>query len=141
MTLATKLVSLRKQKGLSQMELAEKLNVSRQAISGWEVGAAVPSTDNLKMLGALYDVSVDYLLNDINDDVESQRVETIAQADSFTRKGHKKKALLVIAVALIVVAMISMIAILGQNRDIPTPIGDMDIVEEDNYSTDVFLIE
>lgn len=40
MTLVTKLVSLRKQKGLTQMDLAEKLNMSRQAVSKWEVGAA-----------------------------------------------------------------------------------------------------
>lgn len=53
MKLEEKLVSLRKAKGLSQMKLAEMMNVSRQAISRWEVGAAVPSTDNLKYLGAL----------------------------------------------------------------------------------------
>ena len=47
MNLATKLVTLRKQKGLTQMELAERLNVTRQAISRWEVGAAVPGTENL----------------------------------------------------------------------------------------------
>lgn len=54
MNLATKLVTLRKQKGLTQMDLAEQLNVSRQAISRWEVGSAVPSTDNLKELSVLY---------------------------------------------------------------------------------------
>ena len=56
MKLEEKLVSLRKAKGLSQMKLAEMMNVSRPAISRWEVGAAVPSTDNLKYLGRLYDV-------------------------------------------------------------------------------------
>lgn len=54
MSLAEKLVILRKQKGMTQMDLAEQLNVSRQAISRWEVGAAVPSTDNLKVLGDSY---------------------------------------------------------------------------------------
>ena len=53
MNLSAKLTSLRKQKGLTQMDLAEKLNVSRQAISRWEVGMAVPSTDNLKVLSEL----------------------------------------------------------------------------------------
>ncbi len=62
MSLAKKLVSLRKQKGLTQMDLAERLNVSRQAVSRWEVGAAVPSTDNLKILSELYGVSVDDIL-------------------------------------------------------------------------------
>lgn len=62
MSLATNLSTLRKKHGLTQMELAEKLSVSRQAISRWEVGAAVPSTDNLKILSDLYGVSVDDIL-------------------------------------------------------------------------------
>lgn len=64
MKLSEKLVFLRKEKNLSQMEVAEELGVSRQAISRWEVGAAVPSTDNLRFLGKLYDTPVDVLLND-----------------------------------------------------------------------------
>ena len=67
--LLAKLVSLRKQKGITQMEVAEKLNVSRQAISRWEVGSAVPTTDNLKVLSELYGVSIDYLLNDAAENV------------------------------------------------------------------------
>ena len=59
MQLAEKLVYLRKEKGLSQLQLAELMNVSRQAISRWETGAAVPSAENLKYLGNLYDVSLD----------------------------------------------------------------------------------
>lgn len=58
MSLAEKLVALRKQKGLTQMDLAEQLNVSRQAISRWEVGAAVPSIDNLRILSDIYEISV-----------------------------------------------------------------------------------
>ncbi len=56
MKLEEKLVALQKKKGLSQLKLAEIMNVSRQAISQWEVGTAVPSTDNLKYLGRLCDV-------------------------------------------------------------------------------------
>ena len=54
MKLEEKLVSLRKAKGLSQMKLAEKMNVSRQAISRWETGAAIPSSENLKYLSDLF---------------------------------------------------------------------------------------
>lgn len=67
MTLGEKLVLLRKELGLSQLEAAEKLNVSRQAISRWEVGAAMPSVDNLKYLSELYGVPVDVLLDDGQD--------------------------------------------------------------------------
>lgn len=61
MKLAEKLVYLRKKQGLSQLKLAEMMNVSRQAISRWETGIAVPSAENLKYLGNLYNVSLDYL--------------------------------------------------------------------------------
>ena len=66
MELKEKLVALRKEKGLTQSAVAEKLDVSRQAISRWESGVALPSTDNLKSLSALYGVPVDYLLNSDN---------------------------------------------------------------------------
>lgn len=46
------------------MKLAEMMNVSRQAISRWEVGESVPSTENLEFLGRLYDVPLEYLLHD-----------------------------------------------------------------------------
>lgn len=58
MKLADKLVCLRKKQGLSQLKLAEIMNVSRQAISRWETGIAVPSAENLKYLGNLYNVSL-----------------------------------------------------------------------------------
>ena len=64
MKLEEKLVSLRKAKGLSQLQLAEEIHVSRQAISKWEIGSAVPSTDNLRCLSELYGVSIDYLINE-----------------------------------------------------------------------------
>ena len=63
MRLETKLAQLRKEKGLSQMYVAEAVGVSRQAISRWEVGSSLPSTDNLRKLAELYEVSVDFLLN------------------------------------------------------------------------------
>ena len=47
MKLAEKLVTLRKSSGLSQEELAERLNVSRQAVSRWEMGSAMPDAGNL----------------------------------------------------------------------------------------------
>ena len=64
MALAEKLSRLRKEHGFSQLDLAERLSVSRQAISKWEVGIAVPTTDNLRVLSELYDVSIEYLFSD-----------------------------------------------------------------------------
>lgn len=62
--LTEKLMTLRKEKGLSQSELAERLNVSRQAVSRWETGDAAPGIENLKALRDLYGVTIDYLLSD-----------------------------------------------------------------------------
>lgn len=59
-----KIVELRKQKGLSQEELAEKLGVSRQAVSRWELGQTLPDIPNLLQLCELFGVSADYLVRD-----------------------------------------------------------------------------
>ena len=67
MELNEKLISLRKQNKLTQAQVAETLDVSRQAISNWETGAVLPSTDNLKALSRLYQVPADSLLNDDTD--------------------------------------------------------------------------
>ena len=53
---------LRTKKGLSQEELAEKLFVTRQAVSRWETGETIPSIDALKLLSQLFDVSINTLL-------------------------------------------------------------------------------
>lgn len=60
--IANRLVNLRKSNGLSQEALAEKLGISRQAVSKWERAEASPDTDNLIMLARLYHVSLDELL-------------------------------------------------------------------------------
>ena len=58
------IVGLRKSNGMSQENLAEKLDVSRQAISRWESGAAMPDAPNILQLSKPIDVTTDYLLND-----------------------------------------------------------------------------
>lgn len=64
MQLSDKIVGLRKSNGMSQEELAEKLNISRQAISRWEKGSALPDATNILQLSKLFGVTTDYLLND-----------------------------------------------------------------------------
>lgn len=59
---ANRLYELRKKKGLSQEELAEKLGVSRQAVSKWERSEASPDTDNLIALAKIYELSLDELI-------------------------------------------------------------------------------
>ncbi|MBQ7848567.1 MAG: helix-turn-helix transcriptional regulator, partial [Clostridia bacterium] len=59
---ANRLAELRRAHGLSQEELAEKLGVSRQAVSKWERAESSPDTDNLIALAQLYGVTLDVLL-------------------------------------------------------------------------------
>lgn len=56
------ILSLRNKRGLSQDELADKLYVTRQAVSRWENGDTVPNTETLKLLSKLFDVSINTLL-------------------------------------------------------------------------------
>ncbi len=103
--IADRLVKLRKKYGYSQEELADKLGLSRQAVSKWERAEASPDTDNLICLAKLYGVSLDELLatdEDIDTIVEEQvKEETPAQEEEkveinkddhviFVGKGGKK---------------------------------------------------
>ena len=74
--IANRLVELRKKHGLSQEELANKLGISRQAVSKWERAESSPDTDNLICLAKLYGVSLDELLDcdkDIDEIAEEKR--------------------------------------------------------------------
>ena len=64
MTLADKIMTLRKQKGWSQEELAERLDVSRQSVSKWESGQSIPELDKVVQISTLFGVSTDYLLKE-----------------------------------------------------------------------------
>ncbi len=79
-----KLQELRKQKGLTQEELAEKLYVSRTAISKWESGRGYPSIDSLKSIAKFFSVTVDELLS-------SGEVLTIAEADQKQKGKHLRE--------------------------------------------------
>ena len=77
MTFGEKLASIRKQANMTQNDLAEKLDISRQAITKWERGKGFPDIDNLQKLSAIFSVSIDELIN--------YKVETIKyEADSMT---------------------------------------------------------
>lgn len=146
MSLAEKLVSLRKQKGLTQMDLAEQLNVSRQAISRWEVGAAVPSTDNLKVLSDLYGVSVDYLLDDGTTVSDECIVVDQSQPEEQTeiRKGTKYRWIVICIASVLILAAIILfgwVKIQEQNRDPVIPMENMQNEAEQENLTDTFPFE
>lgn len=63
MTFAEKLKLIRKQAGMSQEQLAEKLGVSRQAVTKWETDTGIPDIENMMAISALFDISIDELLS------------------------------------------------------------------------------
>lgn len=91
MILADKLIQLRKKSGMSQEELAEKMNVSRQAVSKWEGAQSIPDLDKILQLSELYGVTTDYLLKDSveseeftgKDTDENIRKVTLEEANEF----------------------------------------------------------
>ena len=82
MILADKLIRLRKKNGWSQEELAEKMNVSRQAVLKWEGAQTIPDLEKILMLGELFGVTTDYLLKD--------EIENEDYTDGITNPGVRK---------------------------------------------------
>ena len=64
MIFADKLIRLRKQSGLSQEELANELNISRQSVSKWEQAQSITDLDKIIQLSTFFNVSTDYLIED-----------------------------------------------------------------------------
>lgn len=91
MTLDKKLARLRKKEGVSQAEVSEKLDVSRQAVSRWESGEARPSTDNLQALCKLYRVPLDYLLNESEDEPPPPTPVAPATESGPEQEGQEKR--------------------------------------------------
>ena len=84
-----KIIMHRKALGWSQEVLAEKLNVSRQAIGHWENGTALPDVQNVLLISKLFNVTTDYLLNDdyeSDSDIPAVQFATKKAEDIFSKK-------------------------------------------------------
>ncbi|HHT15395.1 MAG TPA: helix-turn-helix domain-containing protein [Clostridiales bacterium] len=91
MLLGEKIKKARKECGLSQEQLAEKMSLSRSAIAKWEAGNGLPDVDNLKALARLLNVSVDYLLDDTGEVDEVVLRESYQLSDFGTGSKKQKK--------------------------------------------------
>ena len=86
--LPNNLYILRRGAGLSQEEFAEKLGVSRQAVSKWERGEAYPDTDNLIAISEMFDMSIDELLNGDAIDVKKDDIHVEASINGEGTREH-----------------------------------------------------
>lgn len=106
MELNEKLLSLRKKNKLTQAQVSETLDVSRQAISNWETGAVLPSTDNLKALSRLYQVPADSLLNDDTDLFAGSVEKTAENSNTNSKFSILKKRRAIILIYLLTIFLV-----------------------------------
>ena len=130
MILADKIIRLRKKNGWSQEELADKMNVSRQAVSKWESAQTIPDLEKILQLGTLFGVTTDYLLKDeieeeesSNDDSSDTTVKKISIEEANTYLEQRKRASWLIALAtfLCILSPIALI-VLSTLSELPNPI-------------------
>ena len=121
MILADKIIRLRKKNGCSQEELAEKINVSRQAVSKWESAQTVPDLEKILTLGNLFGVTTDYLLKD---EIESEEFSsggedsavrrlTLAEANEYLAWEEKSSLRIAAATFLCVFSPIPLVFLAG----------------------------
>lgn len=113
MSFAKKMIELRKQNGLSQQDLADRLGVSRQAISRWETGAVQPLADSVKSLAQVFQVSTDYLLNDDLDDPTPLHPPQPAPPQEEPTPTRKHRKWLLALAALAAAAVLVLVTALG----------------------------
>ncbi len=122
MIFADKLIDLRKKNGWSQEELAEKLNVSRQAVSKWEGAQSVPDMSRIIQLSELFGVSTDYLLKDSMEQAEhsrestpdsSSRTVSMEEANAFLNTKEENSRRVALGVMLCVLSPVALILLGG----------------------------
>lgn len=118
MILADKIVAMRKKSGWSQEELAEKMEVSRQAVSKWESAQTVPDLNKILQLGKLFGVTTDYLLKDELELEECSGVDsalrrvTLKEANEFLTQRERASVRIALATFLCILSPICLL-ILG----------------------------
>lgn len=150
MTLDKKLVCLRKKQGLSQADVSEKLDISRQAVSRWENGAATPSIENLQYLSKLYHVSLEYLLDDTADEAEKIEVPDPKERNlgnlspNFEKPlKYRTKQIIIIGmcIILIIICILSAVFVAAKPEHTTTKIGNTTKEDIDDVPKYQFEIE
>ena len=130
MILADKIMELRKKNGWSQEELAEKLGVSRQAVSKWESASSIPDLDRILAMSRLFGVTTDYLLKDeveetpapVDEPVNSLRRVSLEEAGAYLRLVRENAGKVALAVGACIVSPIPLLILAA--------LGDMNRLDE-----------
>lgn len=128
MKLSDKLYSYRKKAGMSQQELAEYLDVSRQTVSKWETGMTVPSAEKLIRLSKLYSAPLDVLTDDTIELTEGVKTEAVPE--------HRKRKNFSLGVGFATLAVITVVIIgiftfsrVGHSEDESIPLNEADSIK------------
>ena len=123
MTLSEKIAILRKQKGWSQEELAERLEVTRQSVSKWESAGAVPDIPKILQMSELFGVSTDYLLKDDGEAAENApspapakkegRTVEKAEAEEYLALSRASAGKIALGVLLCILSPIALLLLIG----------------------------
>ena len=139
MTFEKKLAHLRKREGLSQAEVSEKLDVSRQAVSRWESGDAKPSTENLQALCKLYHVPLDYLFNEGEDELPAPAPVAPAteSGSEWEAREKRKQRIKWLVIGVVVLVLLVCCSVWYQSGQIKNDMDLHTIQNEDTNSFDV----
>lgn len=118
MTFGQKLQKLRKDNNWSQEELANKITVSRQAVSRWELDEVTPDTENVIQLSELFNVSTDFLLRDSYD--SDKDIPAVKHAEIITLNKTNQKWLLKVACVLLLVGVLIIGILASLSQIIPS---------------------
>ena len=107
MDLGSKILELRKKQNLSQEKLGEKVGVTRQTISNWELNITLPDTKQLIALSQTLLVSIDELVGNNTQDLLTQKVEKVEEKITTNNNLTKLIIALIILVALLLIIFVS----------------------------------
>ena len=140
MILADKIIQLRKKNGWSQEELAEQMNVSRQAVCKWEGAQSIPDINKLLQLSKLFNVSLDYLLKDEIEEIEysmfssndeplideqsEKRFVSMEEANEFLKVKEETSGKVAFGVALCILSMIPLFLLASAAENYLLPISE-----------------
>ena len=142
MELSQKLKELRKKQGLTQLELAERLFVSRQAISGWEAGTSRPSTENLQSLSRLFNIPLETLLDDTAEAEPAAAPEKLPAEEQAKEEGKgqglgKDRRYKAIVMVIVLLAILLTTAVLAHRRTAQEKTGVMTVSEMEREDIDL----
>lgn len=140
MILADKIIQLRKKNGWSQEELAEQMNVSRQAVCKWEGAQSIPDINKLIQLSKLFNVSIDYLLKDELEEVEynmsssadeqvideqcEKRFVSMQEANAFLKVKEETSGKIAFGISLCIFSMIPLFLLVSAAENYLLPISE-----------------